>query len=114
VSKLPSGAEWGQFSLQPKVKSAKFFVKNPKTSSAKYMIEVGAQGHILKSVKDRLWSLFQAWVPAGHRSGIGQFMKDVSRISLLCSFSIFQARNDPVWSSPRLVTRRIDGVPTDV
>ena len=76
-----------------------------------YMIEVGARGHILKSVKDRLRSLFRAWVPAGHRSGIAQMMKDVSRISLVCSFSIFQARNDPVWFSPRLVMRRIEGMP---
>jgi hypothetical protein len=35
MSKLPSGAEWGQFSLQPKGKSANLFVKDPKTSSAK-------------------------------------------------------------------------------
>jgi hypothetical protein len=46
-----------------------------------YLIKAGAQGHIVKSVKDRLQSLFQAWVPAGHRSGIGQMMKNVSRIS---------------------------------
>jgi hypothetical protein len=37
-----------------------------------YLIKVGALGHIVKSVKDRLWSLFRAWPPAGHRSGIGQ------------------------------------------
>ena len=77
-----------------------------------YLIEVGARGHIVKSVKDRLRSLFRAWLPAGHRSGIGQMIKDVSRISLVCSFAIFQARNDPVWFSPRLVTRHRDGVPT--
>jgi hypothetical protein len=69
------------------------------------------ESHILKSVKDRLWSLFRAWVPAGHRSGIGQ-MKDISRISLVCSFATFQARNDPVWFSPRLVMWHIDGVTT--
>jgi hypothetical protein len=77
-----------------------------------YLIEVGARGHIVKSIKDRLWLLFRAWVPAGHRSGIGQMMKDVSRISLVCSFAIFQASNDPVWFSPRLVMRHIDEVPT--
>jgi hypothetical protein len=77
-----------------------------------YLIKVGAQGHILKSVKDRLWSLFLAWVPAGHRSGIGQMMKDVSRISLVCSLAIFQACNDPVWFSLHLVMQHIDGVPT--
>jgi hypothetical protein len=68
------------------------------------LIEVGVRGHI--------WSLFQAWVPAGHRSGIGQMIKDVSRNSLVCSFTIFQACNDPVRFSPRLVMRHIDGVPT--
>jgi hypothetical protein len=35
MSKLPSGAEWGQFRLQPKVNSAKKFVKNLKAPSAK-------------------------------------------------------------------------------
>jgi hypothetical protein len=69
-----------------------------------YLITVGARGYILKSVKDHLRSLFRAWVPVGHRSGIGQMMKDVSRISLVCSFAIFQVRNDPVWFSPHLVT----------
>jgi hypothetical protein len=43
-----------------------------------------------------LWLLFRAWLPAGHRSGVGQMIKDVSRISLVCSFAIFQAHNDPV------------------
>jgi hypothetical protein len=77
-----------------------------------YLIEVRARGQIVKSVKDSLRSLFRAWLPACHRSGIGQMIKDVSRISLVCSFAIFQARNDPVWFSPCLITRHIDGVPT--
>jgi hypothetical protein len=64
-----------------------------------YMIKVGARGHILKSVGRSVV------IP-----GIGQMMKDVSRIYLVCLFSIFQARNDPVWSSPCLVTWNIDGV----
>jgi hypothetical protein len=69
-----------------------------------HMIKVGARGHELKSVKDRHWLLFRVWVPAGHRLGIGQMMKDVSRIFLMCLFAIFQARNEPVWFSPRFVT----------
>jgi hypothetical protein len=77
-----------------------------------YLIEVGAWGHIVKSVKDRLRLFFRAWLPAGHRSSIGQMIKDICRISLVCSFAIFQARNDPVWFSPRLVMRHIAGVPT--
>jgi hypothetical protein len=71
-----------------------------------YLIEVGVRGHNIKSVNDHLWSIFQAWVPAGHRSGIGQMMKDVSRISLVCLFAIFKARNYPVWFSPHLVMRQ--------
>jgi hypothetical protein len=67
-----------------------------------YFIEVGARGHIVKSVKDHLRSLFRAWLAAGHRSGIGQMIKDVSRIPLVCLFAIFQARNDPVWFYPHL------------
>jgi hypothetical protein len=63
--------------------------------SGLYLIEVGAQGHIIKSVKDCFLSLFRAWVATGHRSGFGQMMKDFIRISLVCLFAIFQARNDP-------------------
>jgi hypothetical protein len=36
-----------------------------------YLIKVGARGHTIKSVQDRLRSLFRVWVPAGHRSGMG-------------------------------------------
>jgi hypothetical protein len=61
-----------------------------------YLIKVGAQGHIVKSVKDCFWLLFKACLPAGHRSSFRQMTKDISRISLVCSFAIFQARNDPV------------------
>jgi hypothetical protein len=80
--------------------------------SSLYLIEVGVQGHILKSVKDHLWSLFQAWVPAGHRLGILQMISHVNWILLVCSFSIFEVCNDPDWSSPHLVTQHTDGVPT--
>jgi hypothetical protein len=87
-------------------------LSNQEWDCSLYLIDVGARGHIVKSVKDHLRSLFRAWVPAGHRSGIRQMIKDISRISLVCLFAIFQARNDPVWFSPCLVTRHIDGVPT--
>ena len=49
-----------------------------------------AWAHILMLVKDHLRLLFRAWVPADHRSGIGQMIKDVSRNS----FFIFQERKD--------------------
>jgi transposase len=81
----------------------KVALSNEEWDCSLYLIEVGMRGHIIKSVKDRLWSLLQAWVPAGHWSGIGQMMKDVSRISLACLFAIFQSCNDPVWFSPCIV-----------
>jgi hypothetical protein len=95
----------------PKYADLKTALSNEGLDCSLYLIEVGAQGHIIKLVKDRLRSLFWAWVPAGHRSSIGQMMKDVSRISLVCSFAIFQAHNDPVWFSPHLVTQHIDEMP---
>jgi hypothetical protein len=78
-----------------------------------YMIKVGSRGHISKLVKDRLLSLFRSWVPPGHRSGVAQMIKYASWISLVRLFSIFQARNNPVWVTPQLVSHHIDGAPAD-
>jgi hypothetical protein len=69
-----------------------------------YTIEVGVWGHISKLVKDRLRSLFRSWVPPGHRSGVAQMIEYASLISLVCSFSIFQARNNPVRITLHLVS----------
>jgi hypothetical protein len=90
----------------------KIALRNEGWDCSLYLIEVGARVHIIKSVKDCFRSLFRAWVPAGQRSATGHMMKDVSRISLVCSFAIFQARNDSVWFSPRFVMRHIDGLLT--
>jgi hypothetical protein len=78
-----------------------------------YKIEIGAWRHISKVVKDLLRSLFRSWVPPGHRSGVAQMIKYASWKSLFCPFSIFQARNDPVWITPCLVSHHIDGVLAD-
>jgi hypothetical protein len=78
-----------------------------------YTIKVRARGHISKLVKDRLRPLFRSWVPLGHTAGVAQMVKYASWISLVCLFSIFQARNDPVWITPRIASHHIDGVPAD-
>jgi hypothetical protein len=78
---------------------------------ARIVVYIEARGHISKVVKDRLWSLFRSWVLS--RSGVAQMIKYASWISLICSFSIFQARIDNVWITPRLVSHHIDGVPAD-
>jgi hypothetical protein len=67
----------------------KIALSNEGWNCSLYLIEVGSRGYTIKSFKDSLRSLFRAWVSAGHRSGFGQMMEDVSRISLVCSFAIF-------------------------
>jgi hypothetical protein len=50
-----------------------------------YLIEVGAQGCIIESVKDRLRLLFQTWVPAGHKSSIAQMKASAGFLWCVCS-----------------------------
>jgi hypothetical protein len=59
-----------------------------------HLIEVGARGHTVNSAKDCFWSLFRAWLPAGHRPGTGQMTKCASRTPHVCLFATPQARND--------------------
>jgi hypothetical protein len=59
-SKLPSGAEWDQFSLQLVVSTSKLFAKNLKTPSAQgtssHGLVVGHCGVAGRSrVLDRIW-----------------------------------------------------------
>jgi hypothetical protein len=78
-----------------------------------YTIEVGARGHFPNLVEYHLWTLFRSWVPPEYRSGVTQMIKFATWISLVCSFFVFQARKDPVWITPRLVSHHVDGVPAD-
>jgi hypothetical protein len=88
-------------------------LSNERWDCGLYTIKVGARGHISKLVNDSIWSSFQSWVPPGHRSGVMQMVKYASWISLACLFSIFHARNNPVWITPRLVRYHIDRMPAD-
>jgi hypothetical protein len=45
-----------------------------------YLIKIGALGHIFMTVK----VIILGWVPADHRSGIGQMMKDVRFLWCVC------------------------------
>jgi hypothetical protein len=59
--------------------------------------EVGSRGQITKRNKDALVNVFK-------RNHIkvkpNQLFKDLSKISLLCSYSIFQAHCVPMWRDP--------------
>jgi hypothetical protein len=86
-------------------------LSNVRWDCSPYLIKVGVQGHILKSIKDRLRLLFLALVLAGHRSGIGQMMTSAGFLWCVC-LPYFRLAKYPVWFSPCLVTQHIDGVPT--
>ena len=59
--------------------------------------EGGARGQVTKRNRNALESLFRT---NKIKVKTGQLFKDMSKIALLCSFSIFHAREQPTWQSP--------------
>ncbi len=72
-----------------------------------YSVEIGARGFISKPNKARLKS-FALNCCEANSADLKKFIAHCSKASLLASFSIFQARNEPSWSSPRPLTVRSD------
>ena len=72
-----------------------------------YSVEIGARGFISKQNKARLKSFALNCCDASSADLKG-FIAYCSKASLLASFSIFQARNEPTWSSPRPLVVRAD------
>ena len=70
-----------------------------------FSVEVSVRGQISKDNRTRLKS-FAYRCCRDPRKVSGRLNLDCSRISLLCSYSIFCARKEPSWSSPRLLTVR--------
>ena len=59
--------------------------------------EVGSRGQITRRNKDSLVNVFKRnHIKVKHN----QFFKDLSKISLLCSYSVFQAHCVPMWRDP--------------
>ena len=65
-----------------------------------YSVEIAARGFISKQNKARLKS-FALNCCDVRSADVKKFISYCSKASLLASFSIFQARNEPAWSSPR-------------
>ena len=59
--------------------------------------EVGSRGHISKENKMRLITVF---VKNGLKLNVHKLVKQISKISLLCTFSIFHAFQQPTWRDP--------------
>ena len=63
--------------------------------------EIGSRGYINNRNKLALGGLLKL---TNSNTKFTNFYKNISKISLLCSFSIFLARNEPEWISPRYLT----------
>ena len=59
--------------------------------------EVGSRGHINKRNKISISDTMKFFQIKIHKS---KLLKDMSKISLLCSFTLFQAHCQPDWQSP--------------
>jgi hypothetical protein len=59
--------------------------------------EVGSRGHITQSNRSNLATMHKLAKP---KTSLKNFLTMVSRISLLCSYSIYLSRNDRGWSDP--------------
>ena len=72
-----------------------------------FSVEVATRGLITKYNKARLKSLALRCCDVGN-GDIKKFIACCSKASLLSSFSIFHARNEPTWSSPMPLNVRTD------
>ena len=64
-----------------------------------YSVEISARGFISKQNRARLKAFILKCCDV-RNADITNLVKNCSKASLLASFSIFQARNEPSWSSP--------------
>ena len=63
--------------------------------------EVGSRGYIFKSTKSNIFNIFTAMkISANHKHCI----KNMSKISLLASYTIFHAYTQPTWRDPPFLT----------
>ena len=70
-----------------------------------YSVEVSVRGQLTKSNRARLKSL--AFEFCSDSKNINRsLITHASKASLLCSYSIFSARNEPSWSSPPYLIAR--------
>ena len=59
--------------------------------------EIGSRGQVTKRNRTALADIFKA---NQIKVKTGKLFKEMSKVAMLCSFSIFHAREQPTWSSP--------------
>ena len=70
-----------------------------------YSVEVSVRGQLTKSNRARLKSMAYEFCYDSKKI-TKSLVKHASKASLLCSYSIFSARNEPTWSSPPYLIAR--------
>ena len=73
--------------------------------------EVGSRGHIKKSTKSNIFSIFTTMKISAN---INKCLKNMSKISLLASFTIFHAYTQPTWRDPPFLTTWIVTIMTNI
>ena len=63
--------------------------------------EVGSRGHIKKSTKSNIFNIFATMKISAN---LNHCIKNMSKISLLASYTIFHAYTQPTWRDPPFLT----------
>ena len=66
--------------------------------------EIGSRGHISLANKSTLVLMHQLCQP---RTKLSQFIKNISKVSLLASYAIYLSRNESNWTSVDLLRPRL-------
>ena len=61
--------------------------------------EVGVRGHCNGRNKKAISEILRIFNIGSHQT-VNKLIKDMAKISLLCSYSIFQAHSQPTWQDP--------------
>ena len=59
--------------------------------------EIGSRGHVTKRNKLSIYKTMKNWNIKVNQNTL---IKNLSKISLLCSFTLFQAHSQPSWQNP--------------
>ena len=63
--------------------------------------EVGCKGHVTRENKERLRRIHKL---TDKSKPLKKFIQDISYITILSSYYIYIARNEPAWSDPPFIT----------
>ena len=76
-------------------------IKDQGYSCNLFCLEIGSRGYVSKENKLRVKSLLKR-VKQG--KNVKMLLKNVSKLSLMSSYSLFIAKDEPNWMKPRILT----------